>query len=180
MTVVAPTDAHEMTRFMDVNLDWPGPIYIRLAKGGDPIVSKDSDGFEIGKAIVLREPGRVGIIACGVSVSRALAASDILEGEGITCGVMNMHTLKPLDQKAVLDWAGKVETLVTVEEHILQGGLGSAVSGLLMDNGDGPLPKVVRIGIPDQFPTGYGSQDLMMESFGLQPQQIAQRIRETA
>ena len=180
MTVVAPTDAHEMTRFMDVNLDWPGPIYIRLAKGGDPIVSKDSDGFEIGKAIVLREPGRVGIIACGVSVSRALAASDILEGEGITCGVMNMHTLKPLDQKAVLDWAGKVETLVTVEEHILQGGLGSAVSGLLMDHGDGPLPKVVRIGIPDQFPTGYGSQDLMMESFGLQPQQIAQRIRETA
>ncbi len=180
MTVVAPTDADEMTRFMNVNLDWPGPIYIRLAKGGDPIVSRDSDGFEIGKAIVLREPVSVGIIACGVSVSRALAASDILEGEGVKCGVMNMHTLKPIDQQAVLEWAGKVDTLVSVEEHILQGGLGSTISSLLMDHGVGPLPKVVRIGIPDQFPAGYGSQDSMMESFGLQPEQIAQRIRETA
>ncbi len=177
MTVVAPTDADEMTRFMDVSLDWPAPIYIRLAKGGDPIVSKDEDGFEIGKAITLRDAENVGIIACGVCVNRALKAAEILEGERIQCGVVNMHTLKPLDNSAVLDLAARVDTLVTVEEHTLQGGLGSAVSDLLMDEAEGPLPKLVRIGIPDQFPTGYGSQDLMMGSFGLQPEQIADRIK---
>ncbi len=177
MTVVAPTDADEMVRFMEAGLDWPGPIYIRLGKGGDPIVSREEDGFEIGKAITLREPGRVGIIACGVMVARALKAADILQADGIDCGVVNMHTLKPLDGEAVLDLAGRVETLVTVEEHTLQGGLASAVGAVLLENTPAPLPKVVRIGIPDTFPAGYGSQDLMMEQFGLQPEQIAERIR---
>ena len=179
MTVVAPTDADEMSRFMEKSLDWPGPIYIRLGKGGDPIVSKDSDGFEIGKAIVLREPGEIAIIACGVTVGRALKAAEILSGKGIECGVINMHTLKPLDHKMVLCVAGSVRTLVTLEEHTLQGGLGSMVCSLLTDSGVGPHPKVIRIGVPDEFPAGYGSQDTMMESFGLQPPQIAKRIQKS-
>jgi transketolase len=179
MTVVAPTDADEMSRFMEKSLDWPGPIYIRLGKGGDPIVSKDSDGFEIGKAIVLREPGEIAIIACGVTVARALKAAEILADKGIECGVINMHTLKPLDHKMVLYAADHVRTLVTLEEHTLQGGLGSMVCSLLMDSGEGPHPKVIRMGIPDEFPAGYGSQDTMMESFGLQPTQIAEKIQKS-
>ena len=179
MTVVAPTDADEMRRFMEESLYWPGPIYIRLGKGGDPIVSKDSDGFEIGKAIVLREPDEVAIIACGVTVGRALKAAEILAGEGTLCGVINMHTLKPLDHEAVLHAAGRVKTLVTLEEHTLHGGLGSMVCSLLVDRAEGPLPKVIRMGIPDEFPAGYGSQDTMMESFGLQPEQIAKKIQKS-
>jgi transketolase len=178
MTVVAPTDADEMSRFMEKSLDWPGPIYIRMGKGGDPIVSKDSDGFEIGKAIVLREPGEIAIIACGVTVGRALRAAEILADKGIECGVINMHTLKPIDHKMVLYVAGSVRTLVTLEEHTLQGGLGSMICSLLMDSSEGPHPKVIRMGIPDEFPAGYGSQDTMMESFGLQPEQIAKRIQK--
>jgi transketolase len=178
MTVVAPTDADEMSRFMEKSLDWPGPIYIRMGKGGDPIVSKDSDGFEIGKAIVLREPGEIAIIACGVTVGRALRAAEILADKGIECGVINMHTLKPIDHKMVLYVAGSVRTLVTLEEHTLQGGLGSMICSLLMDSSEGPHPKVIRMGIPDEFPAGYGSQDTMMESFSLQPEQIAKRIQK--
>jgi transketolase len=178
MTVVAPTDADEMSRFMEKSLDWPGPIYIRMGKGGDPIVSKASDGFEIGKAIVLREPGEIAIIACGVTVGRALRAAEILADKGIECGVINMHTLKPIDHKMVLYVAGSVRTLVTLEEHTLQGGLGSMICSLLMDSSEGPHPKVIRMGIPDEFPAGYGSQDTMMESFGLQPEQIAKRIQK--
>lgn len=178
MTVVAPTDADEMSRFMEKSLEWPGPIYIRLGKGGDPIVSKEIDGFEIGKAIVLREPGEIAIIACGVTVGRALKAAEILHDKGIPCGVINMHTLKPLDQQMVLYLAGSVGTLVTLEEHTLQGGLGSMICSLLMDSYKGTLPKVIRMGIPDEFPVGYGSQDTMMKSFGLQPQQIAKKIQK--
>ena len=178
MTVVAPTDADEMGRFMEKSLDWPGPIYVRLGKGGDPIVSRESDGFEIGKAILLREPGDIAIIACGVTVGRALRAAEILSDKAIQCGVINMHTLKPIDQKIVLNLAGSVSMLVTLEEHILQGGLGSMICSLLLDNGKGSLPRVVRMGIPDEFPAGYGSQDTMMESFGLQPEQIAKRIQK--
>lgn len=178
MTVVAPTDADEMSRLMGKSLDWPGPIYIRLGKGGDPIVSKESDGFEIGKAIVLREPGEIAIIACGVTVGRALKAAEILADKGIECGVINMHTLKPLDHKMILYLAGSVRTLVSLEEHTLHGGLGSMICSLLMDSGEGPHPKVIRMGIPDEFPAGYGSQDTMMERFGLQPEQIAKRIQK--
>jgi len=177
MTVVAPTDANEMSRLMGKSLDWHGPIYIRLGKGGDPIVSKESDGFEIGKAIILREPGEIAIIACGVTVGHALKAAEILGDKGIKCGVINMHTLKPLDNKMVLYVAGNVRTLVTLEEHTLQGGLGSMICSLLMDSGKGPHPKVIRMGIPDKFPADYGSQDTMMEFFNLQPSQIAKKIQ---
>lgn len=177
MTIVAPTDAEEMKRFMPNTLTPPGPVYIRLGKGGDPIVSRDEDGFEIGKGIVLRAQGEICMIATGVMVTRALEAADMLASEGITCRVVNMHTVKPLDEDLVLSLAGDCRLLVSLEEHTLPGGLGSAVAELLSDKFTGESPKLVRIGIPDRFPTEYGSQDTMMESFGLQPPAIAETVR---
>jgi len=177
MTVVAPTDADEMRRFVSETLDHPGPVYIRLGKGGDPIVSRDDDGFTIGKAIELRPAGEVAMITTGVMANRALAAADALAADGVQCGVVNMHTLKPLDEDMVLSLARTAKLLVTVEEHTLVGGLGSAVSDVLVDRFDGPPPALKRIGIPDTFPKEYGSQDTMMESFGLHPPQIADAIR---
>ena len=100
MTVVAPCDADEMRRFMRKTIDWPHPIYIRLAKGGDKIVSKDEHGFEIGKAILLREPGVGLFVTTGVMAQLALQAADRLTSEGFQCGVLNMHTVKPLDNVA--------------------------------------------------------------------------------
>ena len=177
MMIVAPTDAEEMKRFMPQTLNVPGPIYIRLAKGGDPIVSRDEDGFEIGRANVLRSTGNVVLIATGVMVVRALEAADKLAEVGIHCRVINMHTIKPLDHELVLSMAKDANLIVTLEEHTLVGGLGSAVAELLSDVHQGPKPKLMRIGIPDQFPTEYGSQDTMMESFGLQPSDIAVTVK---
>jgi transketolase len=178
MTVVAPTDAEEMKRFMPKTLDMPGPIYIRLGKGGDPVVSRDQDGFEIGKGIELRPTGEVALITTGVMAVRALEAAEILEREtGLRCGVVNMHTLKPIDEALVLDLAGRAELLVTIEEHTLSGGLGSAVAEVLCDRLGSAQPDLLRIGIPDRFPTEYGSQDSMMESFGLQPPAIAASVK---
>ncbi len=177
MTVVAPTDADEMRRFIPETLDHPGPVYIRLGKGGDPVVSNDEDGFNIGKAIELRPAGAVAMITTGVMANRALTAADTLADDGVRCGVVNMHTLKPLDEEMILQLAKTAKLLVTLEEHTTIGGLGSAVSDVLADRFEGRPPALKRIGIPDTFPKEYGSQDTMMETFGLQPPQIAEAIR---
>lgn len=177
MTIVCVADAEEMARFMDRSLDWPGPIYIRLAKGGDPIVSRPQDGFEIGKAILLREPVDALIVTMGSIVSRALQAADELKEDGIACGVLNMHTLKPLDKEQLLELASRTRLMVTAEEHILTGGLGSAILETLCDHLYDDMPRVIRLGLPDAFANEYGSQDSLLESYGLQSKQIAKTIR---
>jgi transketolase len=181
MTVVAPADADEMTRFMATTLDWPGPIYIRLAKGGDPIISRDADGFRTGKAITLREvpEGGVALIAIGVMVNRALKAAETLAGEGIGVGVLNVHTLKPLDSDTILSQARQARAVFTLEEHTVTGGLGSAVAETLIEGLEGAHPIVRRLGIPDAFPAAYGSQDSLMETYGLQPEQIVETVLAT-
>ena len=182
MTVVSVCDADEMKRFMDQTLDWPGPIYIRLAKGYDPIVSRPELGFAIGKAIVMRHAAgprnRVLLVSTGVATTRALAAADMLDEDGIECTVMHMHTVKPLDIEALLHHARDVDLVVTVEEHTVLGGLGSAVTDALVEQLPGAMPAMKRLGIPDVFARNYGSQDDLMEIYGLQPPQIAQAVRD--
>ncbi|MDP6389510.1 MAG: transketolase C-terminal domain-containing protein [Alphaproteobacteria bacterium] len=183
MTVVAPADAEEMRRFMEISLDWPGPIYIRLGKGGDPIVTREADGFEIGKAYHLREAngGRFGpvlIVSTGVMTGRALSAAEELAGDGIACDVLHLPTIKPLDGSALQRLAAKARLLVTVEEGTVVGGLGSAVVELLAERLEGGLPPVRRLGVPDVFLHDYGDQDWLMERCGLQPHQIAKTIAD--
>lgn len=182
MTVVSVCDADEMNRFMEQTLDWPGPIYIRLAKGFDPIVSDEKHGFEIGKAIVMREAGaargRVLLVSTGVATTRALAAADLLAKEGIECSLLHMHTVKPLDAGAILRHSADADLVVTIEEHTVLGGLGSAVTDTLVEARPGNIPPIKRLGIPDAFAVKYGSQDDLMELYGLQPPQIAQTVRD--
>jgi transketolase len=176
MTVVAVCDADEMRRFMPQTLDWPGPIYIRLAKGFDPIVSRAELGFTIGKAIPMRVAaaarGHVLMVSTGVMTTRALEAAKTLAGKGIDCTVLHMHTIKPLDVEALLQHVRGASLVLTLEEHSVIGGLGSAVVDVLIERG-GPLPAMRRLGIPDAFVEHYGSQDDLMELYGLQPPQIA-------
>ena len=178
MTVVAPVDAEEMRRFMPHTLDYPGPIYIRLAKGYDDVVSREADGFEIGRAITLREPGEVLFVTTGVMAQRALASADMLKEEGIECGVLHMHTAKPLDADTLLELAGKVKLVMTVEEHTLIGGLGGAVAELFTDHEWNAIPpRLKRLGLPDRFLSDYGSQDSLLEGCGLDPAGIATTVR---
>ncbi len=177
MTVVAVSDAEEMRRLMPQTLDWPGPIYIRLAKGGDPIVSDPGKDFGIGKAIVVRNPAEVLLVTTGVMLGTAIQAADILAAEEIACGILHMHTVKPLDEAALLAAAVPARLVVTIEEHIRSGGLGSAVLESLSEQPDLPLPRVLRLGLPDAFPKEYGSQDSMLENFGLKPDQVTEAIR---
>jgi len=177
MTIVAPTDAEEMKRFMPETVNWPGPVYIRLGKGGDEVVSNAEDGFEIGKGYMLRPRQRVLIVTTGVMASRALGAADILEGEGTPCGVLNLPTVKPLDTAQLLSLSRDADIVVTVEEHTKIGGLGSAVTDELVENLGTALPLIKRLGLPDVFPEDYGSQDTLMDHFGLQAPGIADAVR---
>ncbi|MDQ2105844.1 transketolase family protein [Azospirillum isscasi] len=176
MAIVAPADAAEMERLMQASLDWPGPLYIRLAKGGDPVVSRAEAGFAIGKAIPMRPGGEVVLIGTGIMTGRALAAAERLAAQGIEAGVLHVHTVKPLDTEAVLAAADGARLLVTVEEHSRVGGLGSAVGEALLDHRDGGRPRLLRLALPDAFPEGYGSQDHLLTKAGLSVDGIAAAV----
>lgn len=180
MAVVAPADATEMQRFMSVSLDWPHPIYIRLGKGGDPVITGGESDFEIGRAVRLRETPAVGItfLSSGVMSGRALDAAGILAGNGIAAGVIHVPTIKPLDTDAVIRAAEQSSLIVTLEEHTLIGGLGSAIAELYADHGIGTPLK--RLGLPDEFPQGYGSQESMLAAYGLEPDAIADAVTKAA
>jgi len=172
MTVVAVSDAPEMARFMPQTLDWRGPVYIRLGKGGDPVISKEENGFAMGKAIMMREPGETLFIATGVMTERCLRAAEILAAKGHKAGVMHMHTVKPLDEEAVLAAAPRVQRVITVEEHTVIGGLGSAVTDLLTEKLGSDIPRIIRRGIPDRFMAKYGSQDDLLKLCGLDAESL--------
>ena len=182
MTVTAVCDAKEMVRLMNCTLDWPNPIYIRLAKGGDPIVSRDENGFAIGKAIPMRKAKArrsIVLMATGVMTTNCLAAAELLAKDGIDVSVVHFHTIKPLDEDAVLSFADGAELLVTVEEGIRIGGFGSAVTDVIVEKLGSSQPPMLRLGLPDAFPHNYGLQDDLFEIYGLMPAQIAARVAKT-
>jgi len=175
MTVVAPCDAPEMKRVMDASLDVPGPLYVRIAKGDDPVVSDPAAPFAIGRAVVMRPAGEILFVGTGVATTRALAAADILEREGIACGVLHAHTIKPFDAAALCDQAAAARLIVTVEEHTRVGGLGSLVAETLAD--EGVLRPLLRLGLPDAFSRDYGNQEHVLTRAGLTASDIASAAR---
>jgi transketolase len=177
MTIIAPCDADEMLRLMPKTVDYQHPIYIRLAKGGDKVVSQDDNGFEIGKAIILRDPGDGLFITTGVMTQKAIEAANQLSDEGIECGILHMHTIKPLDEDALSVLIPKVQAVVTVEEHIRTGGLGSAVLEFCSDSLPAHSPKIRRIGIPDRFSDKYGSQEELLEYWGITVESMKEMMK---
>lgn len=176
MTVMAVSDADEMRRLMELSIDWHDPIYIRLAKGGDEIISKEENGFAIGKAIPMRmatAANSVLFATTGVMTTNTLAAAETLATKGIDSTVLHFHTIKPLDVAALLAYTTQAKAIVTVEEHSRIGGFGSAVVEALTDNLT-TFPPVKRLGLQDAFSKHYGTQNDLLEVNGLMPHQIAE------
>jgi transketolase len=150
ITIVCPADCAEIFKTVEAAARFEGPMYIRLTGAvGNPPVYMDDYEFEIGKAIVLREPAEVTIIATGSMVYESLEAAKLLEQSGIQAGVINMHTLKPLDTDAIDSAIKHSKLIVTVEEHSIIGGLGSAVAEYKAVKQDAP-PQLI-LGLPDAF-----------------------------
>lgn len=149
LTVVSPADGPQLASAIKASVNWPEPIYFRIGRGRDPQVYDDGVPFEFGRAIVHSTGSDLNIIACGITLHAALAAAEQLREEGLSVGVIDMPTIKPLDRDAVLAAAGHARLMMTVEEHNVLGGLGSAVAEVLTDAGTGT--RLRRHGIYDEY-----------------------------
>ena len=174
LTVVVPADAvavRSLTR--QAVLEHKGPLYMRLGRDNAPRVYREGEELRIGGASVLEDPGDVVIFACGPMVSVALEASRILARRGLRVGVVDVYTLKPLDEETILRQAGKAGLVVTLEEHRVVGGLGSAIAELLAEK----LPRrVLRLGVGEAFGTSARSYGQLLEYMKLAPTHVARAV----
>jgi transketolase len=176
MTIVAPADANEMRRLMPLTVDHDGPMYIRLAKGYDPIVTTDAVPFAIGKAIPMREGRDALIVTTGITLKLALQAATELAATGVDCAVLHMPTVKPFDIGALLERAKETPIIVAVEENVMIGGLGSAVAEAIAEADFESPKRFRRIGIPDVFADHYGSQAQLMDHYRISAAEIVSTV----
>ncbi|MEG1027509.1 MAG: transketolase family protein, partial [Oscillospiraceae bacterium] len=164
MTILNPSDDIETKACIKALLNYDGPAYVRLGRLAVPVINENADyKFEIGKGITLQDGNDISIVATGLMVSKALEAAKTLKEQGINARVINIHTIKPLDNDIIIKAAKETKAIVTVEEHNIIGGLGSAVCECLAENY--PCP-VKRIGVNDVFGRSGPANDLL-EKFGL-------------
>ena len=163
MTVMCPSDDVEARKMVKAAYEMKGPVYMRFGRAATPVFHSEDYKFEIGKGEVLNEGTDVAIIATGIMVPEAIEACKALKDKGISVYLINMPTIKPIDEKLILDAAEKCGKIVTVEEHNIIGGLGEAVCSVLAENH--PVP-VKRVGVNDEF--GHsGPAGELLKAFGL-------------
>lgn len=149
LTVVAPTDGPQLAAAIRASAHHPQPIYFRIGRGQEPVVYETSPEFRFGEAIVHSEGHEMTIIACGSMVHPAVKAVEKLRQQGRSVGLIDMHTIKPIDRKAVLKAATLSKVILTVEEHNVLGGLGGAIAEVMAEAGTGT--RLVRHGIADEY-----------------------------
>ena len=173
MTVIAPCDYEETKKAVFAAAKFEGPVYIRFVREKSPVMTLPKTKFKIGKADVFKEGNDVTIIACGPMVYEALTAAKELKKEKIQAEVINCHTIKPVDAKIIIRSAKKTNRVVTIEEHQVNGGLGSAVAEVLAQNY--PVPIKI-LGMPDKFgESGIGKQ--LLDKYGLNSDHIVNEVK---
>ena len=176
MMVISPADGIEIAKTMIAVAKYEGPVYIRLSgELNQPIVYRNDYEFELGKAITLKEGSDLTIIGTGTMVYECLKAAGILEEQGISVRVVNMHTIKPLDTQVIEKAIKETKLIVTVEEHSIVGGLGSAVADY--KSTVGTMVPQLKVGLPDEFGI-VGDYKYLLEHYGLTAKQIAQSVKE--
>ena len=172
-TVVVPADAVETAEAVRAAVETDGPFYIRLSRPPTPVVHKDEGSFVLGKAERLRDGGDATIIACGIMVNSALEAAEELEAVGIDCRVLNMATVKPLDQSAIVEAAHETGAIVTAEEHYILGGLSSMVSQVVAREKPVPIESVALDGYAES-----GTPEQLLAKYHLNPVDVENAVRK--
>ncbi len=173
MTVIVPADGVETRQAVLAAAAYDGPVYIRLGRPKVPVLFGEDYEFEIGKGVVLRDGSDVTLVATGIMVSKAVEAAEALATEGVTAAVVNISTIKPLDDAVLVAMAQKTGAVVTCEEHNIYGGLGSAVAEVLVENC--PVP-MARVGVEDSFGES-GLPDQLLEKYGLTVENIVKKAK---
>ena len=177
MTVICPCDGSETYHAVKAAYDIPGPVYIRINRGFDRVLYDNEDyGFEVGKAVEVHPGTDITVIACGSCVFQAREAAKFLESaDGLKVRVLNMHTIKPIDKEAILKAVQDTRRIITVEDHNIIGGLGSAVAEVVVESGKGCAFK--KLGHPDKF-APIGLHEDIMSMVGIDANGIIEAVRE--
>lgn len=174
MVVINPADDIEAKAAVKAAYEHVGPVYMRFGRAAVPVINDNEDyKFEIGKAVILREGTDVTLIASGLTVSESLEAAEKLAADGISAEVINIHTIKPIDEDAIVKTAAKTGKIVTVEEHSIIGGLGSAVCDVVAQKAPA---KVMKIGIQDVYGESGPAKELIVK-YGLDAQSIYEKVK---
>lgn len=177
MTVIVPADGVETAHAVRACVDWPGPVYIRIGRGFEPTFYTDEDyGFRIGKAVEINPGTDITLICCGVTVLQAMEAAKLLkESDGLSVRVLDMHTIKPIDEDAILRAVQETRRIITFEDHNIFGGLGTAVADVIAKSGKGCAFD--KVGIPDCFCVVGYPEDLHSH-YGLDSNSMIDKVRE--
>lgn len=176
VTVLAPADADEAEAAVRTMYATPGTFYLRLGRGGEPMVRRKLENFSLGKAIPVREGEKVAIFSTGAIFDEVQGAMELLDQEGIHPAAYTFPTVKPIDREQILTAADQYDLIVTVEENNVVGGFGSAVAEVL--SARSCHAKLLRIGLEDTYSSIVGTQKYLRDHYGLSAEKIAQRIRE--
>lgn len=174
MTVISPSDDTQSKWAVKEASKIKGPVYIRFGRAATPVIYDESTKFELGKAIQFGEGKRATIFATGMMVAEALKAKEELEKEGINIRVIDIHTIKPIDKEIIIKSAKETEKLISIEEHSVIGGLGTAISEVLTDKYPA---KLIRMGMRDCFGKSGNAQDLL-KYFGLTSKEIIEEVKK--
>ena len=175
MAVIAPGDPLEAAQATQACATWPGPCYLRLGKTVEPVVHEAEISFSIGKAITVQDGKDATLISTGCMLNNTVRAAGLLSGQGISTRVLSMPAVKPLDRDAVLAAAADTDVIITIEEHSIIGGLGSAVAEVLSEAPDIQC-KFQRMGIKDTFSHDVGNQEYLLKVHSLSVDDIVQTV----
>lgn len=174
MTVIHPADAVSAEKLLAQVAAFDGPAYVRLGRLSIPVLYDENTNIELGKGNCVRDGGDAAVIACGLMVNEALMAAEELEKEGISLRVIDMHTIKPLDEEIIVKAATETKAVITAEEHSVIGGLGSAVAEVIVRKC--PV-KMAMVGIQDRFGQS-GKPPLLMEEYNITAQDIVSAVKD--
>jgi transketolase len=175
MTVLSPGDKWEVAQAARCLIDHAGPAYLRLDKSFAPLSNAAGEQFRLGKARVVRNGGDLTLVACGGILEEALRAAAILENCGLSCRVLSVHTVKPLDVETLSNAARETGGMVVIEEHVIEGGLGGAIAENLLEAGVSPR-FFLRLGLQSCFASTVGSQQYLRKVYGLDAQAIVDAV----
>lgn len=177
MSIISPCDEVEMRNLIEQTKNHPSPIYVRIARGGEKIVTNKKEKVLFGKGLLKIIPKDYLIISTGVMTQIAIDAAKRLKNEkNINCGVIHFGTVKPLDQKLLLKWIPKVKKVLTIEENFLDGGFGSSILEFVSDKLKSHSYKISRIGLKNKFIENYGTQDQLFQKQNLTSEYIIKKF----
>lgn len=178
MNIIAPCDEIEMKHLMRQIHNLKGPVYVRIAKGGEKIVTTESEKIKFGKAILKKKPGDYLFITTGTMAQIALEAINELKFKKISAGLIHFGTIKPLDGNIIKQWVPKVKKIITVEENTLLGGFGSSILEFISDYIPKHAHKVIRFGLKDKFCGKYGTQSELLNNFNLTSDKLVSVVKK--